>query len=208
MARHKIFLDKTGGGIFKKSCSIADISCTSFFPSKPLGAYGDAGAVFTDDDNLAQKIRTILNHGQKERYKHEIIGINGRLDSIQAAILNVKLKHLDDEIAKRARIAGIYNSGLKNAILPKIKDGFSSVFAQYSVRVENRAEVIEKLQSKGIPTAIHYPLGLHLQEAFKSLGYKKGDLPNTELVSSQILSLPMSAFLSESHQNQVIEAFK
>ena len=197
-----------GGGRLKKSCSIAPISCTSFFPSKPLGAYGDAGAVFTNDDELAKKIRTILNHGQKERYKHEIIGINGRLDSIQAAILNVKLKHLDTELAKREQIAAVYNEGLKNAILPHIKKGFSSVYAQYSVRVENRAQLTQKLQSKGIPTAIHYPLGLHLQEAFKSLGYKKGDLPNTELVSEQILSLPMSAFLNEAHQNEVIKAFE
>lgn len=198
----------TGGGQLKKSCSIAPISCTSFFPSKPLGAYGDAGAVFTNDDKFAQKIRTILNHGQKERYKHEIIGINGRLDSIQAAILNVKLQHLDDELKKREHIASVYNNGLQNAILPHIKKGFTSVYAQYSVRVENRAELIAKLQSKGIPTAIHYPLGLHLQEAFSRLGYKKGDLPNTELVSEQILSLPMSAFLDEKHQKQVIEAFE
>lgn len=197
-----------GGGQLKKSCSIAPISCTSFFPSKPLGAYGDAGAVFTNDDKFAQKIRTILNHGQKERYKHEIIGINGRLDSIQAAILNVKLKHLDEELKKREQIASVYNKGLQNAILPHIKKGFTSVYAQYSVRVENRAELIAKLQSRGIPTAIHYPLGLHLQEAFSQLGYKKGDLPNTELVSEQILSLPMSAFLDEKHQKQVIEAFK
>lgn len=195
-------------GDFAKSCSIAPISCTSFFPSKPLGAYGDAGAVFTNDDKITQKIRTILNHGQKERYKHEIIGINGRLDSIQAAILNVKLAHLDDELKKREQIASVYNNGLKNAILPHIKEGFTSVYAQYSVRVENRGEIIAKLQKKGIPTAIHYPLGLHLQEAFASLGYKKGALPNTELVSEQILSLPMSAFLDEAHQSQVIEAFK
>lgn len=197
-----------GGGQLKKSCSIAPISCTSFFPSKPLGAYGDAGAVFTNDDELAKKIRTILNHGQKERYKHEIIGINGRLDSIQAAILNVKLKHLDDELKKREQIASVYNQRLQNAILPHIKKGFTSVYAQYSVRVKNRAEFIAKLQSRGVPTAIHYPLGLHLQEAFKSFGYKKGDLPNTELVSEQILSLPMSAFLDEKHQSQVIEAFE
>ncbi len=196
------------GGQLKKSCSIAPISCTSFFPSKPLGAYGDAGAVFTNDDELAKKIRTILNHGQKERYKHEIIGINGRLDSIQAAILNVKLKHLDDELAKRQQIAALYNDGLQNAVLPHIKKGFTSVYAQYSVRVQNRAQLTQKLQSKGIPTAIHYPLGLHLQEAFKSLGYKKGDLPNTELVSEQILSLPMSAFLSKAQQNEVIKAFE
>lgn len=197
-----------GGEQLKKSCSIAPISCTSFFPSKPLGAYGDAGAVFTNDDKFAQKIRTILNHGQKERYKHEIIGINGRLDSIQAAILNVKLKNLDEELKKREQIASVYNKGLQNAILPHIKKGFTSVYAQYSVRVENRTELIAKLQSRGIPTAIHYPLGLHLQEAFSQLGYKKGDLPNTELVSEQILSLPMSAFLDEKHQKQVIEAFE
>lgn len=197
-----------GGGYLKKSCSIAPLSCTSFFPSKPLGAYGDAGAVFTNDDALAKKIRTILNHGQKERYKHEIIGINGRLDSIQAAILNVKLRHLDDELKKREKIAQIYQKSLQNAILPHIKKGFTSVYAQYSVRVQERLKCIEKLTAKGIPTAIHYPLGLHLQEAFKSLGYKKGSLPNTELVSEQILSLPMSAFLDEAHQNEVIKAFE
>lgn len=197
-----------GGGALKKSCSIAPISCTSFFPSKPLGAFGDAGAVFTNDDILAQKIRTTLNHGQKERYRHEFVGINGRLDSIQAAILNVKLKHLDAELAKREQIAQIYNQRLQNAVLPQVKKGFSSVWAQYSVRVENRDKVIAKLQSKGIPTAIHYPLGLHLQPAFKTLGYTKGTLPNTELVSEQILSLPMSAFLSEEQQSQVIEAFE
>lgn len=199
-------VQEIGGGALKKSCSIAALSCTSFFPSKPLGAYGDAGAVFTNDDILAQKIRIILNHGQKERYKHEFIGINGRLDSIQAAILNVKLKHLDAELAQRQHRAEIYNQRLKNAILPQVKKGFTSVYAQYSVRVENRAEFIQKLQSKGIPTAIHYPLGLHLQKAFSTLGYKKGSLPNTELVSEQILSLPMSAFLSDEQQNQVIEA--
>lgn len=199
---------QTFSGRSYKSCSIAPISCTSFFPSKPLGAYGDAGAVFTNDDELAKKIRTILNHGQKERYKHEVIGINGRLDSIQAAILNVKLKHLDAELVKREQIASIYNQRLKNAILPHIKQGFTSVYAQYSVRVEHRAQVIEKLQSKGIPTAIHYPLGLHLQHAFKELHYQKGALANTELVSEQILSLPMSAFLNEAHQNEVIRAFE
>lgn len=191
-----------------KSCSIAPISCTSFFPSKPLGAYGDAGAVFTNDDELAKKVRTILNHGQKERYKHEVIGINGRLDSIQAAVLNVKLKHLDTELAKREQIAAVYNQKLQNVILPHIKPGFTSVYAQYSVRAQNRTQLIEKLQSKGIPTAIHYPLGLHLQVAFDYLGYKKGALPNTELVSEQILSLPMSAFLNETHQNEVIKAFE
>ena len=192
----------------KKSCSIAKISCTSFFPSKPLGAYGDAGAVFTNDDELAKKIRIYLNHGQTSRYKHQFIGINGRLDSIQAAILNVKLRHLDDELAQRQRVAKIYDENLKNAILPQVKRNFTSVYAQYSVRVENRAELVERLSAQGVPSAIHYPLGLHLQVAFANLGYKAGSLPNTELVSSQILSLPMSAFLKSSEQEQVIRAFE
>lgn len=194
-------------GEFKKSCSIAPISCTSFFPSKPLGAYGDAGAVFTNDDEFALKIKTFLNHGQKERYKHEFIGINGRLDTIQAAILNVKLRHLDAELEKRQKIAQIYSENLKNAILPNIKQGFKSVFAQYSVRVKDRQSVVKRLNEKGIPSAVHYPLGLHLQKAFANLGYKKGDLPNTELVSEEILSLPMSAFLDKDAQDQVIKAF-
>lgn len=197
-----------GGGTLKKSCSIAKISCTSFFPSKPLGAYGDAGAVFTNDDELAKKIRIYLNHGQTSRYKHQFIGINGRLDSIQAAILNVKLRHLDSELKKRQEIAKIYDESLKNAILPQVKRNFTSVYAQYSVRVENREKLVERLSAQGVPSAIHYPLGLHLQAAFAKLGYKGGDLPNTELVSSQILSLPMSAFLKSSEQEQVIRAFE
>ena len=197
-----------GGGTLKKSCSIAKISCTSFFPSKPLGAYGDAGAVFTNDDELAKKIRIYLNHGQTSRYKHQFIGINGRLDSIQAAILDVKLRHLDDELKKRQEIAKIYDEGLKNVILPQIKRNFTSVYAQYSVRVENRDKLVERLSALGIPSAIHYPLGLHLQAAFSSLGYKLGDLPNTELVSEQILSLPMSAFLKQEDQAKVIRAFE
>ena len=200
--------NSNGGGLLKKSCSVATISCTSFFPSKPLGAYGDAGAVFTDDDALAQKIRIFLNHGQTERYKHKFIGINGRLDSIQAAILGVKLRHLDDELAQRRRVAQIYDESLKNAILPRVKANFTSVYAQYSVRVENRAELVARLSAQGVPSAIHYPLGLHLQESFAKLGYKVGSLPNTELVSSQILSLPMSAFLQKEQQEQVIRAFE
>ncbi|RDU62072.1 DegT/DnrJ/EryC1/StrS aminotransferase family protein [Helicobacter sp. MIT 14-3879] len=187
----------------KKSCSIAQISCTSFFPSKPLGAYGDAGAVFSDDENIANLVRTYLNHGQIERYKHKLIGFNGRLDTIQAAILNVKLKYLNKEIEKRCQIADFYNKNLKNVILPQLKEGFTSVYAQYSIRVKNRDDVIRVLDSKGIPSAIHYPLGLHLQEAF--LDYNTISLPNTELLSKEILSLPMSAFLKQSHQEIVIE---
>ncbi len=211
---HHIALIEDGAQSFgakekqRKSCSIADISCTSFFPSKPLGAYGDGGAIFTNDDELAQKIKIYLNHGQTQRYKHKYIGINARLDTIQAAILNVKLKYLDDEILKREKIAQIYDENLKNCIIPPKKLGFSSVWAQYSIRVKNREKLMQNLQDQGIPTAVHYPLGLHLQEAFKYLNYQKGSLPNTELLSDEILSLPMSAFLKEEHQARVIEALR
>lgn len=193
-----------------KSCSMADISCTSFFPSKPLGAYGDAGAVFTDNDEYAKKIRIYLNHGQNERYKHELIGFNGRLDSIQAAVLRVKLKHLEKELVRREELAKAYNEGLKdkNLILPKVKEGFTSVWAQYSIRVKNRDAIVKRLDELGIPSAIHYPLGLHLQKAYAYLSYKKGSLPNTELVSEEILSLPMSAFLKDEEQEKVIRAFE
>lgn len=209
-SKHNIALIEDGAQSFgamqhsKKSCSIAKISCTSFFPSKPLGAYGDAGAIFSNDSEIAKMIRIYLNHGQIERYKHKLIGFNGRLDTIQAAILNVKLKHIDIELQKRQEIAEIYNKNLQNVIIPQIKEGFNSVYAQYSIRVKNRAEVIKHLTSLGIPTAIHYPLGLHKQEAFISKDTKI--LPNTELLCEEILSLPMSAFLKEEHQMQVIEA--
>lgn len=189
-----------------KSCSIAHISCTSFFPSKPLGAYGDGGAIFTNDDEIAYKIKLLLNHGQIQRYKHKYIGLNARLDTLQAAILDVKLKYLDEELKKRDQIAQIYSENLKNVEIPKIKKDFKHAWAQYSIRTKNRDKIIEKLNNLGIPTAIHYPLGIHLQEAFAYLGYKEGDLKNTELVSSEILSLPMSAFLSEGEQEMVIKA--
>lgn len=211
---HHIFLIEDGAQSFgasekqQKSCSIADISCTSFFPSKPLGAYGDGGAIFTDDDELAQKIRIYLNHGQIQRYRHKYIGVNARLDTIQAAILNVKLKYLDDEILKREKIAQIYDENLKNCILPPRKLDFSSAWAQYSIRVKNREKLMQKLQDQGIPTAIHYPLGLHLQEAFGYLNYQKESLINTELLSEEILSLPMSAFLKEEHQAKIIKALQ
>lgn len=190
----------------RKSCSIAKISCTSFFPSKPLGAYGDAGAVFTNDSELAKLIRIYLNHGQTERYKHQLIGFNGRLDTIQAAILNVKLKYIEDELQKRQEIAKLYNNNLKNVIIPNIKEGFRSTYAQYSIRVKNRAEVMQKLTSLEIPSVIHYPLPLHLQEAF--IDDERKILPNTELLCKEILSLPMSAFLDYEHQLRVIDAFQ
>ena len=194
----------------KKSCNLSTIGCTSFFPSKPLGAYGDGGAIFTSDDELASKIRMLLNHGQNERYKHKYVGINGRLDAIQAAVLNVKLKHFDKEVQLRAEIGQRYSKMLQGAEVttPEVIDGNTSVYAQYSVRVEDRETMVAKLTAKEIPTAVHYPMPLHLQEAFQDLGYKKGDFPISEKVSSEIMSLPMSPYLKESEQDFIVEAIK
>ncbi|QFR43123.1 DegT/DnrJ/EryC1/StrS family aminotransferase [Sulfurimonas xiamenensis] len=194
----------------KKSCNLSTIGCTSFFPSKPLGAYGDGGAIFTNDDALAEKMRMLLNHGQNERYKHKYIGINGRLDAIQAAVLNVKLKHFDKEVRLRDEIGSRYSDLLEDSdvITPKIAPNATSVYAQYSIRVKDREAMIEKLNKKEIPTAVHYPVPLHMQEAFKYLDYKEGDFPISELVSKQIMSLPMSAYLSEAEQDFVVQAIK
>lgn len=194
----------------KKSCNLSTIGCTSFFPSKPLGAYGDGGAIFTNDDELAEKMRMLLNHGQNERYKHKYIGINGRLDAIQAAVLNVKLKHFDKEVRLRDEIGSRYSDLLEDSdvITPKIAPNATSVYAQYSIRVKDREAMIEKLNKKEIPTAVHYPVPLHMQEAFKYLDYKEGDFPISELISKQIMSLPMSAYLSEAEQDFVVQAIK
>ena len=194
----------------QKSCNLSTIGCTSFFPSKPLGAYGDGGAIFTNDDELAQKMRMLLNHGQNERYKHKYIGINGRLDAVQAAVLNVKLKHFDKEVNLRDEIGLRYNDLLEDAdvITPKISQNNTSVFAQYSIRVKDRQAMVDKLSEKEIPTAVHYPVPLHLQEAFLYLGYKAGDFPISEMISSQIMSLPMSPYLTETEQDFVVEAIK
>lgn len=194
----------------KKSCNLSTIACTSFFPSKPLGAYGDGGAIFTDNDELATKMRMLLNHGQNERYKHKYIGINGRLDAVQAAILNVKLKHFDEEVRLREDIGSRYSDLLEDAdvITPKIAEACTSVYAQYSIRVRDRETMVAKLSAAGVPTAVHYPVPLHMQEAFKDLGYGEGDFPISELVSKEIMSLPMSAFLSETEQDFVVNAIK
>ena len=194
----------------KKSCNLSTIGCTSFFPSKPLGAYGDGGAIFTNDDELASKMRMLLNHGQNQRYKHKYIGINGRLDAVQAAVLGVKLKHFDNEVKLRDEIGSRYNDLLEDAdvITPKISEFNTSVFAQYSIRVKDREAMIAKLSKDEIPTAVHYPVPLHLQEAFEHLGYSEGDFPVSELAASQIMSLPMSPYLSEHEQDFIVNAIK
>ena len=188
-----------------RSCSLSKLATTSFFPAKPLGCYGDGGAIFTSDDELAQKIKILLNHGSKERYFHSAIGINGRLDAIQAGVLNVKLKYFEDEIARRQEVAARYDQNLKNVVTPFVESGNTSVWAQYCIRVKDRAKMLEICAQKGVPTGVYYPLPLHLQEVFKDLGYKKGDFAVSERVSEDIMALPMSAFLSEQEQDYVIE---
>ncbi|MCT7506064.1 DegT/DnrJ/EryC1/StrS family aminotransferase, partial [Aliarcobacter cryaerophilus] len=181
--------------------NLGDISCTSFFPAKPLGCYGDGGALFTNDEKLADKIKSLRLHGQSIRYHHQYIGMGGRLDTIQAAVLNVKLKYYPKDLALRQEVASKYTKAIKtkNQKLetPFISDKCTSAWAQYSVRIKNRDEVQEKLKLAGIPTAVHYPMPLHLQECFVYLGYKKGDFPISEIVSDEIMSLPMNPYVTD-----------
>lgn len=183
-----------------RDSSLGDISTTSFFPAKPLGCYGDGGAVFTNDEKLATKIKSLRLHGQSKRYHHQYIGMGGRLDTMQAAVLNVKLKYYPKDLTLRQEVASKYTKALENKsnlILPFVDEKSTSAWAQYSIRVKNRDEVQSKLQDLGIPTAVHYPMPLHLQECMKYLGYKKGDFPISEIVSDEIMSLPMNPYVND-----------
>ena len=204
-AKHNLIVIEDGAQSFgatykgKKSGNLSDFGCTSFFPSKPLGCYGDGGALFTNDDVLAKKSRMILAHGSKVRYQHEVVGINGRLDAIQAAILNVKLKYFAEEVKKREEIGASYLEQLKHkkVSLPVVRKNRTSVFAQFTVGSTQREELITKLNANGIPTAIYYPQPLHLQKCYESLGYKVGDFPIAEKAAKEVFSLPMSPFLKQ-----------
>lgn len=181
----------------KTDSNLGDISCTSFFPAKPLGCYGDGGAVFTNNDALADKMRSLRLHGQTKRYYHKYIGMGGRLDTIQAAVLNIKLKYYAKDLALRQEVAQKYNAslGIKSSV-PFIAQERTSAYAQYSIRVKDRDALQEKLKQNGIPTAVHYPLPLHLQECFGYLEYTKGDFPISETIANEIMSLPMNPYLS------------
>jgi UDP-2-acetamido-2-deoxy-ribo-hexuluronate aminotransferase len=191
-----------------KDSALGNISTTSFFPAKPLGCYGDGGAVFTNDGNLANKIKSLRLHGQSKRYHHKYIGMGGRLDTIQAAVLNVKLKYYKKDLALRQEVAQKYNSKFKiqnsKLLLPFLKEGRTSAWAQYSIRVKNRDEIQEKLKVAGIPTAVHYPMPLHLQECFLYLGYKKGDFPISEIASQEIMSLPMNPYVTDEEIKYIV----
>ncbi|WP_297442321.1 DegT/DnrJ/EryC1/StrS family aminotransferase [Sulfurimonas sp.] len=191
----------------KTDSNLGDISTTSFFPAKPLGCFGDGGAVFTDDDALAQKMKMLRVHGQNKRYHHKYIGMGGRMDTLQCAVVNVKLKHYKNDLALRQEVAAKYTTALQNKelVLPFVDLNATSAWAQYSVRVQNRDALQAKLKEQGIPTAVHYPMPLHLQECFSYLGYKEGDFPIAERVSKEIMSLPMNPYVSDDEIEYICE---
>lgn len=196
----------------QKSGTLGTIGCTSFFPSKNLGCYGDGGALFTNDDALDERIRGIVNHGMFTRYYHDMIGVNSRLDSIQAAVLDVKLKHLDEYIAARQQAAQYYDKAFANH--PKITTpttaAFSThVFHQYTLKLKDvdRYRLIENMKEVGVPVMIYYPVPLHLQKAFAHLGYEKGDFPVAESLCDCVVSLPMHTELDEEQLQFITENF-
>ncbi|WP_374498100.1 DegT/DnrJ/EryC1/StrS family aminotransferase, partial [Vogesella indigofera] len=170
---------------------------------------GDGGAVFTNDDELAKKMREIRVHGQDRRYHHPVIGLNGRLDTIQAAVLLAKLPSFQDEVVARARIGARYSELLKDvARVPVIAAGNSHVYAQYTIEVDNREAVQKALQELGVPTAVHYPIPLHLQPAFADLGQGEGSFPLAEAAGQRVMSLPMHPFLDEAMQDHIVTAVR
>lgn len=197
-------------GSIRKAGTIGTIGCTSFFPSKNLGCYGDGGALFTDNDSLAATIRSITNHGMKVRYYHDTIGVNSRLDTIQAAVLRVKLRHLDEFNETRSKAASFYDNAL--SAIPRIKiparaPYSTHIFHQYTIRVPaaDRNSLKEHLENEGIPAMIYYPVPLHMQKAYAHLGYKESDFPVTTMLCSEVLSLPMHSELSEDQLNYITE---
>lgn len=195
-------------GHTEKTGAIGHVGCTSFFPSKNLGCYGDGGAIFTNDDALAETLRVVVNHGMKVRYYHDEIGVNSRLDSIQAAVLDIKLKHLDEYIDARRRAAAFYDKALgghPKLLIPFRYEKSRHVFHQYTLVAQgfDRNALIAFLQEKGIPAMIYYPVPLHMQKAYIDPRYKEGDFPNTEWLSANVFSLPMHTELDDEQLNHI-----
>ena len=191
----------------RKSCNLSTVACTSFFPSKPLGCYGDGGAIFTNDEELAKVIRQIARHGQDRRYHHIRVGVNSRLDTLQAAILLPKLAILDDEMQARQRVADTYTKLLSEAGIlttPFIEEHNQSAWAQYTIQVENRSEVQEKLKAQGIPTAVHYPIPLNKQPAVADVN---AVLLVGDAVAERVMSLPMHPYLTVEAQDKIVSSF-
>jgi len=192
-----------GGSVSgKRSCAFGDVSATSFFPAKPLGCYGDGGAVFTDDEDMYELLLSIRVHGQgTNKYENVRLGINGRLDTIQAVVLLTKLEIFEEELELRNQVAKKYSSLLKGKVeVPYVPEGYFSSWAQYSVLAENeqhRTDILNRLKANNVPTAIYYPIPLHLQKVNQDLGYEIGDFPVAEAISKRIFSLPMHPYLKD-----------
>ena len=191
----------------RRSGGATRLGSTSFFPAKPLGCYGDGGALFTDDGALAETMRAIRTHGGLARHHHPLLGMNGRFDTLQAAVLLAKLPHFPAELAARARIGARYTERLRGlCAAAAVGPGNTHVYAQYTIRVPDRDRVAATLAARGIPTAVYYPKCLHEQPAFAPCGYRRGDFPVAERASREVLSLPMHPFLTESDQDAVVAA--
>ncbi|GAB3678391.1 DegT/DnrJ/EryC1/StrS family aminotransferase [Salinisphaera aquimarina] len=189
----------------RRSCGVSSIAATSFFPAKPLGCYGDGGAAFTTDAELAERMRQLRNHGQSAQYYHPRLGINGRLDTIQAAVLLAKMDIFDDEVARRAEVAGRYNEMLAGiAQTPALADGCTSVYAQYTIEVDDRDKVRDVLNEHSIPNAVYYPVPLNRQPAL----YSDVAIPKSEAAAERVLSLPMHPYLEIEDQKRVVSALQ
>lgn len=194
----------------KRSCGLSTIGCTSFFPAKPLGCYGDGGACFTDDETIATRLREIRNHGQDRAYHHPRLGLNGRMDGMQAAVILAKMAIFDDEITARARIGARYSELLAgaNCITPTIAEGYDSVFAQYTLQVSNREAVQQALRDADIPSAVYYPITLDQQPALAERSRISGDLAVTHALAGKVMSLPMHPYLDDATQVQICDAVR
>ena len=202
----------TSGG--RRSGSLGAIGCTSFYPAKPLGSYGEGGALFTDDGELATRMRQVMNQGQRAGYDHVTVGINGRLHALQAAVLRVKLAHFDAELRAREAVAARYDlglSGIEGVELPLVRDGNTSVYAQYTIRTGEREALRGHLSARGVPTAVHYPKPIYRQDAYAHYGpawvlENTRRCPNCENAASSVVSLPFGPFLARGDQQRVIDA--
>lgn len=193
----------------KKSCNLSTIGCTSFFPSKPLGCYGDGGALFTADDDLAKAFREIRVHGQSKRYVHTRVGVGGRMDTLQCGIVLAKLERFPWEVEMRVELGRRYNDLLDQSGIQRVKQrpDRTSVYAQYTVLVENRERIQESLKQAGIPTAVHYPIPLNEQPAYAAVS-RGGSTPNSKALASKVMSLPMSPDLSPRDQEKIVELLR
>lgn len=205
--------DHSGANGKRKSGTIGDICVTSFFPSKNLGCYGDGGALFTNDDELAHKIRRVCNHGSDERYYHEVVGVNSRLDSMQAAVLRIKLRRLDEYAKARRTAAAAYDNafaGIEGVSVPERSSFSTHVFHQYTLRIANeRRDGLKKhLEAAGVPAMVYYPVPCHLQNAYRSDRFPAGSLPVTETLTQEVISLPMSTELDNEQLEHITRAVK